>query len=450
LSIGLLDTTPVVHDIVNAGGIVDADDWVIQAATSPSITASTTFLLLSSDSLDRVRVLADTGGDVSFLQDVGGIESPSDLALSSDGRFLYITDAVEGTLHVAETSKHLVERFDDGDIALWTDPSNPYADRWIFVNQVDGTPSPWSVLDGVLQQHTNIHGGGVGGDFTYNRRGIYVYYEDEGGECYQWENYELKADLKCTDNDGIGLIFRYADESNYYKLEMDNDEGNGRNFRKLFKVVNGDEETIWTDPDSGTESFEAYPQGEDAWFEVRIRAVGNEIQVFLDGVEICHVTDSADPPLTQGTVAMYCWGQQGAYFDNIEVRQVAPPYHVVQTLREDFLGVFAGANGVAVSPDNKYVYVTGGEGDSLAVFQRDPSGQLQFVQVLRNRRDVGLKSPNSIAVFGLWSTSSLTIFARPSYSSARSSIRGAIILQGAHQTAQKSTNTGTSLLSTSS
>src|SRR5688572_5485717 len=54
------------------------------------------------------------------------------------------------------------------------------------------------------------------------------------------------------------------------------------------------------------------------------------------------------------------------------------------------------------------------------------------------------------AVTGLASTSSLTILSLPAYSSASSSSTGAIILQGPHHCAQKSTRTGPADFSTSS
>jgi len=59
------------------------------------------------------------------------------------------------------------------------------------------------------------------------------------------------------------------------------------------------------------------------------------------------------------------------------------------------------------------------------------------------------RMPYFCAVAGLWSTSSLTILALPSYSAASSSTVGAIVRQGPHQTAQKSTRTGWSLSRTS-
>src|SRR5487761_116542 len=60
-----------------------------------------------------------------------------------------------------------------------------------------------------------------------------------------------------------------------------------------------------------------------------------------------------------------------------------------------------------------------------------------------------LITPNWPAMLGLASTSSLATLTRPPYSLARSSTIGASILQGLHQSAQKSTKTGVSALITS-
>merc|ERR1719398_197332 len=59
-----------------------------------------------------------------------------------------------------------------------------------------------------------------------------------------------------------------------------------------------------------------------------------------------------------------------------------------------------------------------------------------------------LLMPYSVATAGLSSVLSLTALSFPLYSSASSSTSGAIIRQGPHQGAQKSTRTGTSLFRT--
>ncbi|CSA77869.1 Uncharacterised protein [Vibrio cholerae] len=57
--------------------------------------------------------------------------------------------------------------------------------------------------------------------------------------------------------------------------------------------------------------------------------------------------------------------------------------------------------------------------------------------------------PNLGGVPALWSIFSLPIVSLPAYSSATSSRIGAIILQGPHHSAQKSTRTGPAALITS-
>jgi hypothetical protein len=121
-----------------------------------------------------------------------------------------------------------------------------------------------------------------------------------------WSNYSVEAILKSTDNDGIGLMFRYQNQNNYYKLDLDMQ----RNFAKLFKVVSGVETTI------ATATAPGYTQGANSNLEVKV--IGNQIQVFQDGKDIFNgpVTDNS---LTTGTVALYCWGNQNSYFDDVSV-----------------------------------------------------------------------------------------------------------------------------------
>src|SRR5690625_4406785 len=68
---------------------------------------------------------------------------------------------------------------------------------------------------------------------------------------------------------------------------------------------------------------------------------------------------------------------------------------------------------------------------------------------LKIRRAGILRIPYLTETSGLWSTFTFPIFAFPSYSPASSSTMGPIIRHGPHHSAQKSTRTGWSELSTS-
>ena len=81
------------------------------------------------------------------------------------------------------------------------------------------------------------------------------------------------------------------------------------------------ETTLWSDTTQ-------YPQ--NTAFQLKARILGDAIQVLIDDIEICSVTDST---LTRGTVAMYSWGQIESRFDNVRVCYVDDvPMHTVVDL----------------------------------------------------------------------------------------------------------------------
>ena len=58
-----------------------------------------------------------------------------------------------------------------------------------------------------------------------------------------WSNYTFSVTFNNSDDDGVGLMFRYQNPSNYYKVDLDSQ----RNFRKLFKMAGGMETTLATE-----------------------------------------------------------------------------------------------------------------------------------------------------------------------------------------------------------
>jgi hypothetical protein len=50
-----------------------------------------------------------------------------------------------------------------------------------------------------------------------------------------WSNYAVSVSFNNSDDNGAGLMFRYQNPSNYYKVELDSQQS----FRKLFKMVDG-------------------------------------------------------------------------------------------------------------------------------------------------------------------------------------------------------------------
>jgi hypothetical protein len=175
--------------------------------------------------------------------------------------------------------------------------------NWTIVDEgtIDA-PSKWSVVRGEVVQSSNIYGPNV--PAVDNRKGTFAYYDKSS--AFHWKDYSFSATLRSTDNDGIGLMFRYQDPNNYYKLELDNEN----KFYKLFKVVDGVETTLANVAKPG------YTQG--ANFELEVNVIGNQIQAFQDGINIFG-EPIIDESHSKGTIALYAWGNPNSYFDDVLV-----------------------------------------------------------------------------------------------------------------------------------
>lgn len=174
--------------------------------------------------------------------------------------------------------------------------------NWQVVDEggIDG-PSNWNVSSGQLTEPTNIYGPDASA--VSNRKGSFVYWKEP--ESVFWTDYEFEVALRSTDNDGIGVMFRYRDPQNYYKFDIDSQ----RNFRKLFKMADGIETTIAT-------AAQGYTVGQT--MQLHVTAKGDQITVLLDGVNVfgSAITDS---DISSGTAALYNWGNAASYFDNFKI-----------------------------------------------------------------------------------------------------------------------------------
>jgi len=173
-------------------------------------------------------------------------------------------------------------------------------DGWTIVDEgTNGAPSIWSIVNGRMFQYANIHTLPESNSLT--RPGTFAYWDKL--RFFSWNNYVASVTLKNTDDDGIGFMFRYQNQSNYYKLDLDAQH----TFRRLTKMVEGVETQL---------AFEnaAFPVNRDV--QLRVNVYGHEIIATLDGSLLFGgpITDDA---LTNGTIALYAWGSSGASFDNV-------------------------------------------------------------------------------------------------------------------------------------
>lgn len=176
---------------------------------------------------------------------------------------------------------------------------------WMIIDEgTVGGPSIWTVPMGKLDQSSEIFGPTSG--ITSGRKGTLAIWSDP--DALAWQNYILNATLHTRDSDGMGVVFRYSDTNNYYKLEMDQRAG----FTKLFVISNGVERTLAEEP-------VGFELNTDCVVRVELSDTG--IQAMVDGQTRFGGTVS-DRTLRAGTIGLYCWRNAGATFDDIEV---SPP-----------------------------------------------------------------------------------------------------------------------------
>lgn len=181
--------------------------------------------------------------------------------------------------------------FGDGDL-----------DGWQIVQA--GTleaPSWWEVSDGALVQRSNVYGDDASA--TSDRHGTWVYLDDPF--ALAWTDTTFSVTLRSEDNDGIGVLLRAQPDGDHYRLDLDSQRG----FRKLVRVLDGQEVLLAQDP-------VAYTQG--AQMRIQARVQGSRLRVEVDG-EPLFGGDITDDALPAGTVGLWCWGNEGCWYDDVEV-----------------------------------------------------------------------------------------------------------------------------------
>jgi hypothetical protein len=234
-------------------------------------------------SLDNPNIVNPiyTPPDVSSTQTFTLTVNVSDgLATTSQTVDITVTDTGSGPQTL------LSEDFNDGDY-----------NGWVLVEQgTQGGPMAWSAATGVMIQSSNVHEPQANG---ISKRGTYAYWQAGSS----WTDYTAKLTMKSTDNDGIGVMFRYQDENNYYRFVWDKE----RNSRALVKCKNGQFTIL-------AEDFVPYVIGKS--YQVKITVQGSLLQLSIDGSPVFSVNDGT---FSYGTIALYSWGNAGSHFDDILV-----------------------------------------------------------------------------------------------------------------------------------
>ncbi|VAW83691.1 hypothetical protein MNBD_GAMMA16-1403, partial [hydrothermal vent metagenome] len=174
-------------------------------------------------------------------------------------------------------------------------------DNWGFVDETD-LASNWVIINGELHQQNRVESVNAF-DQSYHL-GTFGHLSD--GQTLS--DYTMMVDAQYLSSDlaeDIGVMFRYQDSSNYYRLTLNSRYG----FTRLEKKVSGQ----FTPLATNSRGYMA-----DELLRIKIEMVGTSIKVYLNEDPLFAVTDSS---LTSGTVALYT--QDNAKFDNLRIEENA-------------------------------------------------------------------------------------------------------------------------------
>ncbi len=118
-----------------------------------------------------------------------------------------------------------------------------------------------------------------------------------------WTEYRLTVILRAGDNDALGLVFRRASASRYYRFAMDQQ----RSYRRLTRHLDGRVQVLGEDD---------FTYREDQDYTITIEAIGGRIAVYVDGEEVFRVLDET---FESGGIGLYGWAHDDAVFADIRV-----------------------------------------------------------------------------------------------------------------------------------
>ncbi|MHB8900915.1 MAG: outer membrane protein assembly factor BamB family protein [Thermoguttaceae bacterium] len=171
---------------------------------------------------------------------------------------------------------------------------------WAVLDSPGGSPpaSRWQLSGDFVTEESNHFLGTAGNlDPETDRPGTYRVFTP--GK--DWADGELSLEIASSDDDGLGVAFRFGGLGDHYLWSMDRQ----RSFRVLAARTGGAYRVL---------ARNAAGYEKDRWYAVRIVLEGPKITVYVDGQKDLEATD---PSLAKGPAALYAWGCAGAKFRNI-------------------------------------------------------------------------------------------------------------------------------------
>jgi hypothetical protein len=230
----------------------------------------------------------------------------SALKVLIDGKTIFsVTDSSfsEGTIalysHYNQGSSFddvLVEDLTTGKVLLSDNFNDHDHVGWTIVDEGNvAGPSRWSAATGALVQSSNV------GSWDSDDPGTYALFTRGS-----WQDYRVTLKMRSADNDPIGVLFRFQDNDNYYRLSWDKQTAG----RRLIKREKGVVKVL-------TQDSVPYIAGKN--YQVEIIAQGSSLTVNVDGKPALSATDQS---FKIGAIALYSSHNQGSVFDDVMVEEL--------------------------------------------------------------------------------------------------------------------------------
>ncbi|MPZ99110.1 MAG: hypothetical protein GEU80_07175 [Dehalococcoidia bacterium] len=241
-----------------------------------------------------------------------------------------------------------VESLEESPLLLEA-PFEDVAELEIVDSGTTSAPSHWTAAAGTVRQDSNIWGGPLLAGIE--RPGTVALLASA------YTDLQFSVKLSATDNDALGVVFRYQEADNWYRFSMDRE----RSYRRLVRCVGGVHSVLWQD----TVPYDTHHE-----YRLTVRAEGTRLRGWLDGTPLFDVTNTA---LRSGRIGLYTWANAGAQFSELvvtdPVRRIGP-WRVVDETFASAPSAWGARNGVlrqtaniggAALPDARGTLALGGQ-----------------------------------------------------------------------------------------
>jgi len=201
-----------------------------------------------------------------------------------------------------EPSVLLREEFDGDRLADFEIVDDAQADQ--------ATPSAWSynATERRIEHASDIHGGAAGPtDTSPVKPGTYLV-RKTAADLPAVQDIIVTCTARSSDEDGLGLVFRWQDADNFYFFLMDS----RRRYRRLGRKVGGVFQELAT---PAVDTTAGYVVGRP--YRLKVRVQGQSLRAYLDGDMVLAGSDASLPGA--GRVGFFAWSNAGAQFDDLQI-----------------------------------------------------------------------------------------------------------------------------------